>query len=71
MVTQIDALVKEKLKNNDELLTMQEVANFLKISIHTMYKNWTKFGIAPVVAYPGAKPRFWKSDILRLIVTRK
>ena len=56
---------------DDELLTMKDVADFLKISIHTVYKKWPTFGIKPVVAYPGAKPRFWRSELLKMIESHK
>lgn len=55
----------------DELWTISDIAAYLKMSPSTIYKNWKKFGIAPVVAYPGAKPRFPKAEVMKIIARQK
>jgi predicted site-specific integrase-resolvase len=60
-----------KSQNIEDLWTFEDIAKYLKISISTVYKNWHKMGIRPVVAYPGAKPRFYKSDVLNMVGKQK
>lgn len=56
---------------NDQLLTLKEVAVFLRIKPGYMYQIWTKLGIRPIVPYPDARPRFWKSDVIRMLDAQK
>lgn len=51
----------------EELWTLGDIAAYLKISTSTLYKNWKKLGIKPVVAYPGAKPRFPKAAVIKAV----
>lgn len=56
---------------SDQLLTLKEAAEFLRIKPGYMYQIWAKLGIKPVVPYPNARPRFWKSDVIRMLEARK
>lgn len=55
------------MKPNDDILTLKEVAELLRFSIHTVYQNWKKWGLKPYVITPNAKPRFFKSQVLKLL----
>jgi predicted site-specific integrase-resolvase len=59
------------MKSNDELWTIKDIAEYLKMSISTVYKNWKKLGVEPVVAYPGAKPRFPRSEVMKAVEAAK
>ena len=59
------------LRVEDELWTLTDIAEYLKLSKSTIFKTWKKMGIRPVVAYPGAKPRFPKSQVIRAIGAAK
>lgn len=55
------------IKADEELWTLEDIAKYLSLSISTIYKTWKKMGIRPVVAYPGASPRFPKSQVIKAI----
>jgi hypothetical protein len=50
-----------------ELWTISDIAEYLKMSTSTVYKNWKKLGVKPIVAYPGAKPRFSKDAVIKAV----
>ena len=55
----------------DELWTLSDIAEYLRLSKSTIFKNWKKMGIRPVVAYPGAKPRFPRSQVIKAVGAAK
>jgi len=59
------------MSSNDEILTLKDLANLLKLSKHTVYKNWHKWGIRPVVIYRNAQPRFLKSEVFKVLRAEK
>ena len=66
-------MTKPKEDNNatDELWTIGDIAEYLKISKGTMYRRWKDLGVRPVVAYRGAKPRFLKTAIIKAVTAMK
>ena len=59
------------IQTSDELWTISDIAKYLKLSTSCLYKNWKKLGIRPVVAYPGAKPRFPKTAVIKAVTAMK
>lgn len=57
--------------DDDELWTLSDIASYLKMSKSTIYKNWPRLGVQPVIAYPGAKPRFKQSEVIKAIGRQK
>lgn len=55
----------------DELWTIADIAEYLKMSKSTIYKRWHELGVKPVVAYPGAKPRFPKAAVIKAVMAMK
>ena len=64
-----------KMSNQkDEVLTLKEAASFLKISPNYVYKIWPSWrdaGVKVLKLNPNSTPRFYKSDILRMLETQK
>jgi transposase len=53
-----------------EIVTLAEIASILKISKHTAYKNWHNwrdYGVRVLQDKPNAVPRFYLSDILKMM----
>lgn len=66
----IDALIDMIEKGNDEILTIEEVARFIKFPKSYVYKNynmWRDYGLRILSTHPNARPRFWKSDIVKVL----
>lgn len=59
------------MADNQELWTITDIAKYLKMSKSTIYKNWRKLGVRPIIVYPGAKPRFYKDDVIRAVKIMK
>lgn len=59
------------MTSNDELWTIEDIARFLKMSKSALYRNWRNMGIKPIIAYPGAKPRFAKSAVMKALEVMK
>lgn len=58
------------MKAEDEILTLSEVAVLLKISKHSVYKIWHEWrdrGVRVLKLRPNSVPRFFKSDILKMM----
>lgn len=55
---------------NVGIVTLKEAAEILKLKMPTVYKNWPKWrdqGVRVLKAYPNASPRFYLSDILKMM----
>ena len=62
------------MKQNDELLTLKEVADLTKYKLSYLYKVyhfWRDRGVRIITATPNASPRFYKTDILKMMEARK
>ena len=49
---------------NDELLTMQEVANVVRVSVATL-RYWRHVGSGPRSFRVGRSVRYWRTEVLR------
>jgi excisionase family DNA binding protein len=54
----------------DELLTQQEVAALLRVSLTTI-RNWARLGTGPQVTRIGAMVRYAESDVHRWLAAHK
>lgn len=66
----IDALVDMMEKANDEILTMDEVAKLIKFPksyVSKHYNSWRDYGLRVLITHPNARPRFWRSDIIKVL----
>jgi DNA-directed RNA polymerase specialized sigma subunit len=58
------------VKLNDEILTLKEVAELLKISPNYVYQIWPSWrdkGVKVLKAAANSAPRFYKSEILKMM----
>jgi transposase len=57
-----------------EIVTLEQAANILKISKHTAYKKWHKwreYGVRVLKMETNATPRFYVSDLLKMMEAPK
>ena len=57
-----------------EIVTLKEAANLLKISIHTAYKvwpGWRDYNVRVLKLRPNATPRFYVSDLFKMLEAPK
>ena len=57
-----------------EIVTLEEVAQVLKISKHTAYKHWHEWrdaGVRVLKIKANATPRFYLADILKMMEVPK
>lgn len=53
-----------------EIVTLEEAAKLLKISKHTAYKRWhgwRDYGVRVLKMKPNSTPRFYVSDLLKMM----
>ncbi len=53
-----------------EIVTLEEAAKLLKISKHTAYKRWHEwrdYGVRVLKMKPNSYPRFYVSDLLKMM----
>jgi len=53
-----------------EIVTLEEAAKLLKISKHTVYKRWHEwrdYGVRVLKMKPNSTPRFYVSDLLKMM----
>lgn len=59
---------------SDEVMSIADVAKFLGMSPNYLYKKWTswrKYGVRVLKIGPNAAPRFYKSDIIKMLEKQK
>lgn len=58
-----------------DIITLEEVAQLIKYSLQYLNNNYMKLfcdrGVRILRLKPGARPRFYRSDILKLMETQK
>jgi phage terminase Nu1 subunit (DNA packaging protein) len=55
----------ERERADDELLTEQELADLLKVSVRTV-RRWRAETTGPPVVWAGShRPRYWRSQVVR------
>ncbi len=62
------------MSENDEIITLEEVAKLTKFSkdhIRHIYNSWRDYGVRILKMAPNAKPRFYRSDIIRMLEAKK
>jgi phage terminase Nu1 subunit (DNA packaging protein) len=58
-------MMTEREREGDELLTEQELADLLKVSVRTV-RRWRAEGTGPPVVWAGShRPRYWRSQVIR------
>lgn len=58
----------------DEFLTLKEISLILKVSMAQIYRtwhSWSDYGVRILRLTPNAEPRFYKSDILKMLEAHK
>ena len=53
-----------------QIVTLEEAAQILRISRHTAYKRWHEwrdYGVRVLKMRPNATPRFYLSDLLKMM----
>ncbi len=55
----------DRARAGDELLTEQELANLLKVSVRTV-RRWRAEATGPPVVWAGShRPRYWRSQVVK------
>ncbi len=55
----------DREREEDELLTEQELANLLKVSVRTV-RRWRAEATGPPVVWAGShRPRYWRSQVVK------
>ena len=66
--------IKGIMKPDDEIITLEEVAKLTKFDkgyLKRRYNTWRSYGVRILKIAPNAKPRFYRSDILRMLEVQK
>ena len=62
------------MSENDEIITLEEVAKLTKFNkdyLGQVYSTWQEYGVRILRISPNAKPRFYKSEILKMLEAKK
>lgn len=62
------------VKGNDEIITLKEVAELTRYKIgylYQVYHLWPARGVRIIKAAPNARPRFYRSEIIRMMESPK
>ena len=62
------------MRENDEIITLEEVAKLTKHNkdyLSQIYNSWREYGVRVLKLAPNARPRFYKSDIIKMLEARK
>lgn len=54
----------------DELISIREVAEMMKVSrslVYSLWTTWEKKGLRVMKASPNGHPRFYKSEIVKML----
>ena len=62
------------MKPGDEIITLEDVAKLTKFDkgyLKRRYNAWRDYGVRILKMTPNSKPRFYKSDIIRMLEAQK
>ena len=62
------------MTENDEIITLEEVAKLTKFNknyLRQVYNSWKDYGVCILKLHPNAQPRFYKSEILKMLESKK